>query len=417
MVFSVLKTRNFRNYFFSDIISGFGVGMSTIGANWFIMDRTGSLSAVGFMLTLNVLASLAISPLFGIVTDRFNRKSIIHGTNLSRVFALLAIASALLFSGFDVIYLYLFTIVNGMGWAVYMSASRSLVQELLPKKDLLNGNSLIEISLQVGMFVAGGVSGVLYKFYGFEIILILNAAAFVISSLFLYSIQYTPIAVEKNKGKSFYVNFQEGLNYLRERPAVFMLGVASIIPMVSVMVFNVVLPGYVSGPLNGDSVVFGLSDMFYGIGGLLSGFVAASLAKKLSNIRTILLFFIMAVGIQFAWVFNHYVLVLYIGCVLFGLSNSSLRIVMNTMIMETISKSFMGRAMSVWMAISFLLQCVLAMGLGVLMDRYSPNVGFIGIGGLMLLGLVTALSVGFRSKSPKSSEQPWEDESMKEETS
>ena len=62
------------------------------------------------------------------------------------------------------------------------------------------------------------------------------------------------------------------------------------------------------------------------------------------------------------------------------------------MIMETISKSFMGRAMSVWMAISFLLQCVFAMGLGALMDRYTPSIGFVGIGGLMLLGLGIALS-------------------------
>ena len=62
MVFSVLRTRNFRNYFFSDIISGFGVGMSTIGANWFIMDRTGSLSAVGLMLTLNVLGQFCNLP-------------------------------------------------------------------------------------------------------------------------------------------------------------------------------------------------------------------------------------------------------------------------------------------------------------------------------------------------------------------
>ncbi|MFC4076043.1 MFS transporter [Salinithrix halophila] len=416
MIFNVLKERRFRNYFFSDIISGFGVGMSTIGANWFIMDQTGSLSKVGLMLTLNVLASFAISPLFGIMTDRFNRKTIIHGTNWSRVFALLAIASALLFSDFNVIYLYLFTVVNGMGWSIYLSASRSLVQELLSEKDLLNGNSLIEISLQVGMFVAGGVSGVLYKLYGFEIILVLNAIAFVISSLFLHRIKYTPTAVENNKEKTLYINFKEGIDYLRKRPSVFILGVASIIPIVSVMVFNVVLPGYVSGPVNGDSVVFGLSDMFYGIGGLLSGFVAAPLAKKLSNIRAILIFFFMAISIQFAWVFNHYVWFLYVGCVLFGLSNSSLRIVMNTVVMKVVSKSFMGRAMSVWLAISFLLQCVSAIGLGALMDHFSPSVGFIGIGSLMIFGLVIAFYAGL-GKEAETSKVPWKDQNIKEETS
>lgn len=390
MVFNVLKNRSFRNYFSSDLISGFGVGVGTVSANWFMMDQTGSLSAVGFMLVLNVLAGLAISPLIGTVTDKFNRKTIIHVLNWSRVFALLAIASALLFSDFNVIYLYLFTIVNGMGWAVYMSVSRSLVQELLSEKDLLNGNSLIEISLQVGMFVAGGASGVLYKLYGFGIILILNAIAFIISSLFLHRIQYTPTVVATNKEKSFYVNFKEGLNYLRQQPSVFLLGLVSIVPIVSVMVFNVVLPGYVSGPMNGDSVVFGLSDMFYGIGGFLSGFVAAPLAKKLSNSKAVLVFFITAISIQFAWVFNRYVWVLYIGCVLFGLSNSSLRIVMNAIIMKVVPKSFMGRAMSVWLGISYMLQCISAMGLGALMDRFSPRVGFVGIGSLMLCSLIIA---------------------------
>ncbi|MCZ8521671.1 MULTISPECIES: MFS transporter [Paenibacillus] len=387
MVFSVLRSRQFRHYFFSDIISGFGVGMSTIGANWYLMDRTGSLGAIGFMLTLNVLAGFAISPLVGTLTDRFNRKSIIQGANWIRAALILALALAFLLTGFHTVYLYLFTIINGIGWTVYMSASRSLVQELLTEKELINGNSLIEISLQVGMFLAGAASGILYKFFGFEVILLLNAAAFVISALFLSRVRYTPIAVE-NKGESFFANFKEGLRYLKDRPPVFLLGVVSIIPVVAVMIFNVVLPGYVNGPVQGDSVVFGLSDMFYGIGGLLSGFAAAPLARKLSNQGAITLFFLLSAGILFAWAFSASVVLLYLGSVLLGLSNSSLRIIMNTRLMETVSKSFMGRAMSVWIAISLLLQCLSATGLGIVLDRVAPGVGFAGIGALMLAGLL-----------------------------
>ncbi|AEI43457.1 MFS transporter [Paenibacillus mucilaginosus] len=394
MVFSVLKSRQFRNYFLSDIISGFGVGMSTIGANWYLMDRTGSLGAIGFMLTLNVLAGFAISPLVGTLTDRFNRRSIIQGANWARAVLIFALALAFLFTGFHSVYLYLFTIINGMGWTVYMSASRSLVQELLTEKELINGNSLIEISLQVGMFLAGAASGILYKYYGFEFILILNAAAFVVSSLFLSRVRYTPLPVE-NKGESFFANFKEGLRYLKERPPVFLLGVVSIIPVVAVMIFNVVLPGYVNGPVQGDSVVFGLSDMFYGIGGLLSGFAAAPLARKLSNQGAITLFFLLASGILFAWAFSASVTLLYLGSVLLGLSNSSLRIIINTRLMETVSKSFMGRAMSVWIAISLLLQCVSATGLGVVLDRVAPGFGFAGIGALMLAGLVLYFVVAY----------------------
>ncbi|MCR2806341.1 MFS transporter [Paenibacillus soyae] len=387
MVFSVLKTNRFRNYFIADIISGFGVGMSTIGANWYLMDRTGSMTAVGLMLSLNVIAGFLISAFAGTFVDKWNRKTILLWANVVRAAALLLIAGAFLGTGFHVEYLYAFAVVNGMGWALYMSASRSLVQELLPEKELIHGNSLIEISLQVGMFMAGGLSGFLYKYIGFEAILLLNAAAFLVSSLFLGRISYSAMTVEQAEA-SFFESFKAGIQYLAERPSLFVLGIVSIIPLVTTMVFNVVLPGYVSTSVRGDSVVFGLSDMCYGIGGLLSGFLAAPLARRLSQHGTILIIFLVSVLNLVAIAFNSTVILLYIGCVLIGLTNSSLRILITTTLMESVSKSYMGRATSVWMGISLLLQTVSATGLGVLIDRYSPGLGFILMAGLMFAGLI-----------------------------
>ncbi|MGO4344274.1 MFS transporter [Paenibacillus sp. MCAF9] len=387
MVFSVLKQRNFRHYSFADIISGFGVGMSTIGANWYLMDQTNSITAIGFMLSLNVIAGFLISAFVGTLIDKWNRKTIILWANGIRAIALLIITGAFVWTGFRIEYLYTFAIINGMGWTVYMTASRSLVQEILSEKDLINGNSLIEISLQVGMFMAGALSGVLYKFVGFEIILLLNALAFIVSSFFLSRIQYSPIPFENDK-ESFFATFKNGITYLAERPFIFLLGIVSIVPLVSTMIYNVVLPGYVSNTVQGDSVVFGLSDMFYGIGGLLSGFIAAPLAKKISQHGTILLFFMISVLSLLAVAFNHLILLLYLGSVLIGLTNSSLRILMTTTLMESVSKSYMGRATSVWMAISLLLQTLSATGLGLVIDRFSPGAGFICMSGLMFIGFV-----------------------------
>lgn len=387
MVFSLLKPRNFRQYFIADMISGFGVGMSTIGANWYLMDKTGSMTSVGLMLSLNVIAGFLISSFAGTLIDKWNRKTIILWANGIRALALLLITGAFLWTGFRIEYLYAFAAINGMGWALYMSASRSLAQEILPENDLIQGNSLMEISLQVGMFMAGALSGILYKYVGFEVILFLNALAFIVSSFFLSRIRHTPIQVE-NMEESFFDTFKDGIRYLAERPYIFLLGIVSIIPLVSTMVYNVVLPGYVSNAVKGDSVVFGLSDMFYGIGGLLSGFIAAPLSKKLSPNGTILLFFLIAVLNLVAVAFNHTILLLYFGSVLIGLTNSSLRILITTTLMISVSKAYMGRATSVWMAISLLLQTVSATGLGVVIDRYSPGIGFLCMSGLMLVGLV-----------------------------
>ncbi|MBD3922264.1 MFS transporter [Paenibacillus sp. PR3] len=395
MIFRVLKLKDFRNYFIADIVSGFGVGMSTIGANWYLMDKTGSISAVGLMLSLNVIAGFLISTFAGTFIDKWNRKTIILWANIVRAAALLLILGGFLWTGFRVEYVYAFAILNGMGWALYITASRSLLQEMLPENELIHGNSLIEISLQVGMFSAGALSGVLYKYVGFETILLLNAIAFIASSLFLGKIRFTPVHAE-NREESYLHNFKDGIRYLADRPFLFLLGVISIIPLVSTMIFNVVLPGYVSRAVNGDSVVFGLSDMFYGVGGLISGFIAAPLARKLSQNGTIVLLFAVAVLNLAAVSFNKTIVLLYIGSVLIGLTNSSLRVLMTTALMESVSKSYMGRATSVWMAISLLLQTFAATGLGTLIDAYTPGAGFICMSGLMFVGLVLYFALNSR---------------------
>ncbi|WP_077596867.1 MFS transporter [Oceanobacillus kimchii] len=393
MLFNMLKGKNFRNFFFSDIIQGFGVGMSTIGANWYVLDQTGSATAVGFLLALNVLAGFLCFPLVGTLTDRFNRKQVILWAHVLRGTLIFNISLFFIIDGFNMVYIYLFTIINGIGWTIYMSASRSLTQEILTKNELVHGNSLIEISLQVGMFLAGAVSGILYKHYGFEFILFMNATAFLLSSFFLIRVSYRTKIDVKEKEESFIKNFKGGIDYLKSKPKLFLFGVISIIPLTTTMVFNVILPGYVQDLLQADSVVFGISDMFYGIGGLLSGFLASLIVKKLTKPRTITLFFSLATVIMLSLGFHHYVIWLFLGSMLIGLSNSTIRIHMNALLMDVVEEKYMGRSMSVWMGISLLLQSGLAYGVGLLIDNSHAGIGFILMSGIMLIGLILFIFV------------------------
>ncbi|MDO6448508.1 MFS transporter [Oceanobacillus profundus] len=393
MLFNMLKGRNFRNFFLSDIIQGFGVGMSTIGANWYVLDSTGSAAAVGFILALNLLAGFLCFPLVGTLTDRFSRKQIIFSAHVIRAILIFIITLLFLIDGFSMIYLYLFTIINGVGWTIYMSASRSLTQEILTKDELVNGNSLIEISLQVGMFSAGAVSGILYKFYGFEFILLMNAFAFLLSSIFLIRVIYRTKIKVREKEETFIQSFKGGIGYLKRKPKLFLFGIVSVIPLTTTMVFNVILPGYVQDLLQADSTVFGTADMFYGIGGLLSGFLAASIVKKLTKPYTIVMFFSLATVVMLSLSFQHHVIWLFLGSMLIGLSNSSIRIHMNVLLMELVSERYMGRSMSVWMGVSLLLQSVLAYSIGHAIDRTHAGVGFTLMGGMMLIGIVLFIVV------------------------
>ncbi len=401
MFVSVLKNAQFRNFLISDVISGFGVGMATIGANWYVMTETGSNQYVGFLLTFNVLAGFLVSPLAGIITDRFDRKKVILWTYVLRAVLLALLAVLFMVRGFSIPLMYGFAVINGIGWTIYVAASRSLVQEILPEKVLVNGNSFIEISLQVGMFSAGALSGVIYKFYGFEVILIINIAVFLISAAVLAAVHYPSIVHTQAEGKqeSFRQSFRAGLAFLWQRQTIFLLGVISIVPLAVTMLYNVVLPAYVNITLQSDSIVFGLSDMFYGIGGLISGFLVSLLIVNLSNKQLVYLFFALAVVNLFALYANPYVWLVYVGSFLLGLCNSSLRIVMNTLLMENVQKVFMGRAMAVWTGLSLLIQAGGSSGIGLIIDRFGASYGFLIMSVMMAVGLIGFVTIAERIHS------------------
>lgn len=390
MVKQMLKLKNFRWFFLSEIFYCFAIGMGTVGANWVLVDKTGSAQLIGLLLTVNVLAGFFASPFIGVLTDRLNRKLLLLTMYGIQIVLLIFLAILMIFNDFYVLYVFFFSIINGLGWTTYMATSRSLMQELLSDKQYIEGNAIVEISLQVGMFTAGAVSGVLYEMIGFDWLLIANVIAIFISSICLASIQYQPISTSSSHD-SFIEEFKEGLSYLKKEYWLLIFGIASILPSVSTMLFNVVLPSYVTDVIKGDSIVFGLSDMFYGIGGFMSGFIASRIIQKMPYRIAILSTFLISILILGSLVFSETTWILYWACLVFGFGNSSLRIWMNTLIMKNIPKKYLGRAISVWTGVSLLLQAILSIGVGRLMDHTSANLGFICLVMVMAVGLFLAV--------------------------
>lgn len=387
MILSVLKQRNFRNYFLADVISGFGTGMSFIGVNWFMLEITGTSAAVGLMIACALLGGLVMFPFAGTIADRFDRRSVLIWSNVARALFILLIAGIYFFGPFHAYYLYVLEFVAGMGWTVYYAASRALVQEILPTEDLVKGNSFIEVSLQVGMFTAAGTAGIVFKYFGFGPILLIDAATFFISNVFLIFVSYDHIEAH-DRTESFVRRFKNGLSYLKAHPVIFLFGVVAFISFIATMSSNAVTPAYVRIHLQRDAVVFGIADMIYGIGAFVSGLTIASVAARFTKSKTIIAAFLVSTTALVALVFNTHVAGLYTCFFLFGLCNSSIRILTNTILMEEVPKEYMGRAMSVWMGITYALEGASAWGVGAFIDRMPPSLGFVWIAAIMAIGLV-----------------------------
>ncbi len=132
--FAILKDPRFRAFFLSDIVSGFGVGMATIGANWFVLMKTGSNQYVGILLAVNVIAGFVASLFPGVITDKYNRKTVIFFTHAIR--ALFCCCCSLCCRISISICITCTRSPLLMASAGRMSASRSFLQEILEEKNM-----------------------------------------------------------------------------------------------------------------------------------------------------------------------------------------------------------------------------------------------------------------------------------------
>ena len=376
---SLLGRREFRNFFLADIISGFGVGLTTVGANWYMLQSTHSNKLVGMYLTVNVLAGFLMSPLAGSLTDRFSRKQVILWTFLGRALPMSLIALVIGYSGFNLWAMYGLAILTGAGWITYMAASRSYVQAVLPEELLGTANSFIEVSLQVGMFAAGAISGIILNYTGFMIILVINIIMFFVAVLLVAAIKAdSPV----NKGiNEESAGFSNGLEYIWKHKSILSMGIISILPLIVTQLFNVSSPDYVSTVLRANSVVYGFVDMGYGIGGLAAGLITGYLINHFKNKNIIVFFFTLATIGLLTLYWTHVIPLTYVCTFSLGLSNSALRVV-------RVDKKFMGRATSIWNGTAQLIEVFASTLMGVANDKFGANIGFLWMAVIMLIGAV-----------------------------
>lgn len=381
--------RNILNFILSDLFSGFGAWVSFIGINWYLLEKTNLSSVVGLQMSVYTIASLIISPFSGVIIDKYNRKKIIIISNFVRAFTIIIVALFLWFDFFNLYLFLLLSIINGMGFTLYTGSSRALVQQITNASNVSKTNSLLEVSLQVGSFVAAGLSGIIYYRFGIISILAINAICFLISNLLLTYVYLDKLAAVTINQKKWLESIKEGFAYLGRNYNIALIGASLYIPLIIGSSLNVLLPAYISKILNENTITYGIVHMSYGIGAVASGLLFGLIISKLSgsNILSIVLFMASALTMIFFSMITSTLLVIALMFI-FGILNTIIRIILNTVIMEKVDKAIMGRVMTSLLLITRLIQVLILYLIGVVIDNLPINIGFITLAVVSFLGAI-----------------------------
>jgi MFS transporter, DHA3 family, macrolide efflux protein len=399
------EQRAFRYFFTAMFVSLFGSGMNFIAVSWYIMSATHSTVAVSWQVIVVTLPGLVVPFLGGVLIDRFDRRYLGVLLDLTRGFAVLAIADIAWRGQLEIWHLYLMTLLTGTGSAMYWANVNALVQEVIPQSQFTGGNAAVLVGVQTGMLLAGTFVGFIYDHIGIAGILFIDGLTYFVSASCLYRLrsgyssprdhkqfprEYSeatqvasqalesgenPEVAEAGLSLVIYADMKAGVGYLRQQPVVVALGVTHAILMASIVSSNVVLVALATEILHSGARGFGFIEAGWAIGAITGGLITSQLPQRLRLPLYVAVMAGMALGhVLVPFVGFLLAAVLLQGC--FGFFRAMGGIVVQSSLMTIVPRHFMGRTQSAFAIFTTVLQLTMSFSLGWVAQRFSIAVGF-----------------------------------------
>lgn len=276
--FAALRHRNYRLWFFGQMISLFGTWMQATAQGYLVYQLTGSPAYLGVVGFAAGVPAWIFTLYGGVVADRIPRRTLLLVTQ--SVMMLLAFGLAALVAANTVQPWHIAALAFALGVANAFDAPARLafVRELVDREDMTNAIALNATMFNMGSFAGPAVAGLTYAAVGPAWCFALNGLSFlgVISALLL--MRMPPQARPATRG-SAWQELREGLGYIWGTPVVRTLILLAGATGLFGISFATLFPVWATDILGGDATTNGLLQSARGLGALGGALAIASLGR------------------------------------------------------------------------------------------------------------------------------------------
>lgn len=410
-----LLNRNFVLLWQGQLVSQIGNQAFMIAMAFWIKHTTGSASLMGLLMMVGQLPSVLLSPVAGVVADRFRRRRIIIVSDVLRGLAVILLAAFMFLTPdrTDSIVVALFICVTFLSivGSFFRPAISAAIPDLVPSERLSAANSMNQASMQLSTFLGQGAGGILFRILGAPLLFLIDGITYLASALSesFIDIPYRP-PEDTNGAETRYRRYKrqivEGFRYIWGRPGLRTLILAAAFLNFFMIPILVLMPFYVEDFLHATPDWYGFIIAGFGIGALL-GYLWAGGIRISGQLRSVVMVFslIMQSALLGSLGFTDSRLVALVILMVCGTLNGFLNINIATIVQLSTPSEIRGRVFSLLSMVTGGLS-PLAMGLsGIIADLIDQNVPLLYI----LCGAITvALSIAISFSRSFRSFLAWE---------
>lgn len=345
--FVALRNPNFRPFWIAITLALTGLWVRITVQGYLVYELTEDKFLLGLVGFLSALPVLFLSPIVGVVVDRFDRRTVLLVTQLVTAGLLLAMATLDGLGTLTVTHIMVISTLAGAASAFDWPARLSIVPNIVRPAEVPNAVALNSASFNgariVGPVIGGGLVGVI----GTAACFYLSAAAFFPSIIVLLTLAIDRTSPSRHLERPL-ATLVSGYRYIWHFPTLRSLLSVDLIPVMFGMSFFALLPALTKDVYRVGSGGLGLLYAADGVGAFVGVMAVASLTRMRGRGRILLIGVFLFAVFQIAFAAAPNLAIGMVLILLLGLVGSVYATINDTLIMGMVEDDYRGRVMAVY---------------------------------------------------------------------
>jgi MFS family permease len=270
-----LRHRNYRLFFFGQLLSLIGTWMQTVAQSWLVYRLTGSSALLGSVNFASQIPIFLLSPLGGAVADRHSRHRIVIATQTASMLLAAVLAALTLSGAVRVWQIFVLSSLLGIVNAFDIPARQAFLVEMTSREDLINAIALNSSAFNGARIVGPAIAGILVSLVGEGWCFFANAVSYIAVIAGLLMMRVAPRKHLRIETSALH-HVIEGLQFVAHtapiRALLLLVGLVSL----AGMPFSVLMPVFADRILNAGAQGLGILMGASGIGALAGALILAS---------------------------------------------------------------------------------------------------------------------------------------------
>ena len=215
--------KNFYKLWLGELISSIGSGMTAFALSVYVYKKTGSVSYVSLITLLSFMPSIVLSPIGGLLADRYDRRLLMIIGDLFSGLGLVYILWSIQAGEKSIVPIFVGITFSSIFTSLLEPSYRATLTDILEEENYAKASGLIQVAGSAKYLISPVIAGAILSVADIRIILLLDILTFITTCLMIFLVRKSMNSETQNYKKDSFKGLLEGLFIIKENRGVYFL--------------------------------------------------------------------------------------------------------------------------------------------------------------------------------------------------